>query len=213
MIALALNVAVVSFTVTIAGAHGRLGRELVSQCLQRGWSVNGVVRRPEDPVFAPIRKGWLSPNEKEDSQRIPILSSNLTLTTNTTCKSNTNGIVFVMSARPFSTKLEMSVQNEVVRRLCGTARSTNCSKICLVSAFGSGDSLEGSNVGYKIMHDFYLKEGYAAKEEQERIVSKTPDMDTLILRPKVLSFEKIPMNNFAVVRSELAEQILDWLEV
>tara|TARA_A100001015_G_C14733597_1_gene610870 strand:+ start:106 stop:381 length:276 start_codon:yes stop_codon:yes gene_type:complete len=82
----------------------------------------------------------------------------------------------------------------------------------MVSAFGSGDSLKGSNLGYKIMHDFYLKEGYAAKEEQERIVAKTPGMEKLILRPKVLSFEKIPMNNFAVIRYDLAKQILDWLE-
>lgn len=200
-----------SFTVTIAGAHGRLGRELVTQSLERGWNVRGVVRRADDPVFEPIRQGWLA-SSKNDMYKVPISSPRLTLTTNTSCSDDTDAIVFAMSTQPFASKLEMAVQNEVVRRMCGSQRKTKCRKICLVSAFGSGDSLPGSNVGYQIMHGFYLKEGYAAKEEQERIVSKVTTASTLILRPKVLSFDKIPFNNFAIVRSDLASEILDWIE-
>lgn len=200
-----------SFTVTIVGAHGRLGRELVSQSLERGWDVRGVVRRPDDPVFEPVRQGWLTSSEN-DMYKVPISSARLMLTANTTCSDDTDAIVFAMSAQPFASKLEMTVQNEIVRRMCGSQGTKKCRKICLVSAFGSGDSLPGSNVGYQIMHDFYLKEGYAAKEEQERIVSKVTSASTLILRPKVLSFDKIPFNNFAIVRSDLATEILDWIE-
>lgn len=203
----------VSLSISIAGAQGRLGRELVLQSLERGFHVRGIVRRPYDPVFVPTRKGWLSPDPVQDARRVPIVSSRLSLTTNTTCHPSTDVILFVMSSQPFATKLEMQVQNEVVRNLCGTSRLTNCSKLCLVSAFGSGDSLPGSNIGYKIMHDFYLKEGYAAKEVQESIVSRLGTKTrNMIMRPKALSFEPIPLNTFTVSRYDLAKRILDWVE-
>ena len=47
------------YTISIAGAQGRLGRELVAQSIERGWDVQGVVRRPDDGVPAPVRTGWL----------------------------------------------------------------------------------------------------------------------------------------------------------
>lgn len=209
-----LVVPVSSLTISVVGAQGRLGRELVVQSLERGWKVNGIVRRPDDPVFFPSRKGWLVPNLQEDMRRLPVVDPNLSLTCNTTCSKETDAVVFAMSSKPFSSKVEMQVQNEVVRRICSTSKTSACKKVCLVSAFGAGDSLQGSNVGYQVMHDFYLKEGYSAKEEQERIVSSScgDGVNTLILRPKVLSFQKIPFNPFSVVRSELASQILDWVE-
>ena len=201
---LPLALSALAYTVTIVGAQGRLGRELAVQSLQRGWDVRGVVRRPHDPLLLPSRRGWLTEDRELDG--VPLLSDRLTLTRNTSCP--TDAVVFAMSARPFASEAEMRVQTEVVRRMCRTP----CRKICLVSAHGAGDSLPGSNVGIQIMHDFYLKEGYAAKEEQEDLVSRVDGAETLILRPRVLSFQKIPLNPWAVVRSELAAQILDWLE-
>lgn len=200
---------VIAYTISIVGAHGRLGRELTMQSLQRGWNVCGVVRRPDEPVFLPSRRGWLT--EYPELNSVPIVSDRLVLTSDVACTRDTDAIVFAMSSQPFASREEMQTQNEVVRRMCSSARNTNCSKICLVSAFGAGDSLHGANVGYQVMHSIYLKEGYAAKEAQEDIVSDLEDVETLILRPKVLSFEKIPFNSFAVLRSDLAEQILDWV--
>ena len=200
---------VFTYTIAIVGAQGRLGRELTMQSLQRGWNVYGVVRRPDEPVFVPSRKGWLV--ETSALNRVPITSDRLALTPNATCPTDVDAIVFTMSSRPFAPRAEMKEQNEVVRQMCMSANTTNCSKICLVSAFGAGDSLPGANMGYQVMHAFYLKEGYSSKEAQEGIVTDLKDMETLIVRPKVLSFEKIPFNPFAVLRSKLAEEILDWI--
>jgi hypothetical protein len=132
------------------------------------------------------------------------------VTSNISCTADTNAIVFAMSAKPFASKDEMCLQNDVVQEMCDTAQQVNCSKICLVSAFGSGSTLEGSNAAYRVMHDFYLKEVYSAKEIQEEIVSNVTNCEHLILHPKVLCFEPIPFNPDAVVRSELAKDILEW---
>ena len=209
-------VAASAYSISVVGAQGRLGRELVVQSLQRGWTVHGVVRRPEEGILLPSRSGWLS-SRISDADSVHVSSDRLHLTTDTACPPDVDGVVFAMSARPFASKEELSIQNEVVARMCRTSSSptSSCSKLCLVSAFGAGDSLPGSNVAYQIMHDFYLKEGYSAKEEQEeivRLVGESADgMETLILRPRVLCFETIPVNPMAVVRSELACQILDWM--
>ena len=207
-----INVAAVSLTVSIAGAQGRLGRELVTQSLERGWNVRGIVRRIEDPVYHPVRRGWL--DERRPTEMEPVVSPNLTLTDNATCSSDTNAIIFVMSEPPvvFSRREPIREQTDLVRHLCHTSRHTNCSHVCLVSAFGAGESLYGANAGYRVMHDLYLKDLYRAKEEQERIVGNISHMATFVLRPKVLVFEPYPLNRFAVVRSELATEILDWID-
>lgn len=191
-----------AYTITIAGAHGRLGRELVAQSLERGWDVTGVVRRPNDPVRHPVRRGWLTADEEYS---VPITSENLTLTTDTRC--DTDALVLCMSAEPFATRKATVVQDEVVRRLCQTC--SDDAKICLVSAYGAGDSLNGSNMGIQFMHSFYLKEAYASKEAQEDIVRRR-NVSSLILRPRVLSFAQIPLNQDSVPRWELATRILNW---
>ena len=191
-----------AYTITIAGAHGRLGRELVAQSLERGWDVTGVVRRPNDPVLHPVRRGWLNADEQS---LVPITSENLTLTTDTRCESD--ALVICMSAEPFATRSATMVQDEVVRRLCLTCRDD--AKICLVSAYGAGETFDGSNVGIQFMYSWYLREAYASKETQEDIVRRR-NVSSLILRPRVLSFATIPLNPDSVPRWELAARIINW---
>lgn len=194
-----------AYTISIVGAQGRLGRELVAQSLQRGWNVEGIVRRPLDPILQPVKKGWLTPDVNERSE--PISSPRLTLTSELDA-SEADGVVFCMSARPFAPRSEMSNQTNVVRAILKTC--SHDTRICLVSAYGAGDSLNGSNAGIQFMHSVYLREAYAAKEEQEILVSRCNS--SLILRPRVLSFSEIPLNPVAVPRFRLASNILDWCE-
>lgn len=193
----------IAYTITIAGAQGRLGRELVAQSLQRGWVVRGVVRRPDDPVLHPTRFGWLTAADSD----VPLTSVNLTLTTDTRCPDDTRALVLCMSGEPFSTRATVSVQDEVVRRLCQTCPDD--ALICLVSAHGAGDSLARSNAGIRFMHTVYLKETYASKEAQEKMV-RDRNVTCLIVRPRVLSFSPIPFNSACVPRSELAARIIAW---
>lgn len=190
------------FTITVGGAQGNLGRELVAQSLQRGWDVVGVVRRPNDPVFMPWRKGWLSPvSDKLE----PIRSERLVLTTDTDCGS-TDAVVFAFSGKPFGN--EGIRQTDVVRRMCDT--SPNETRLCFVSAHGTGDSAVNANLGIQVMNKWYLKDVYNAKQSQEDIILQTFN-PSLILRPKVLSYENIPLNPLATRRQDLAREILDWV--
>lgn len=197
-----------AYTISIVGAQGRLGRELVSQSLQRGWEVEGIVRRPLDPIRKPVRKGWLH-QEESDEESPHITSPRLRVSSDTLRCTSSDAIVFCMSATPFASRAEMRVQTQVVEDVLDA-----CSKgprVCLVSAYGAGDSLQGSNVGIQFMHSVYLREAYAAKEEQERLVrERVGKNSSLILRPRVLSFTRVPLNPGAVPRHELATRILDW---
>lgn len=197
----------IAYTISIVGAQGRLGRELVAQSLQRGWNVEAVVRRPLDPVLHPVRTGWLSQDGDSDAA-VPLSSENLTLTDETSAPDGVDAIVFCMSAEPFATREALRVQTEVVRRMLWTCANDDA-RVCLVSAYGAGDSLNGSNVGIQFMHAVYLREAYAAKEEQEALVTRR-NLTSLILRPRVLSFTQIPFNGICVPRFDLSRRILDW---
>lgn len=200
---------VVSFTIVIVGGQGRLGRELVTQSLERGWLVHTVVRRPCEAIYEPTRTGWLVPDDA--TSLVPIESDRLFRTNVTRCPPTADAIVFAMSGSPFATAAELTIQTEVVRRMCGTASSDRCRRMCLVSAHGVGDSLQGSNLGIRIMHDWYLRETYKAKLDQERIVKKNR-IASLVVRPKVLSFSDIPLNTIHTTRYDLSKQILDWVD-
>lgn len=93
-------------------------------------------------------------------------------------------------------------------------------KVCIEVGVGKYLVHEGSHLngiivvdlhdaGIRLMHSFYLREVYASKEEQERIVHSR-NLTSLILRPRVLSFSNIPLNPDSVPRSGLATRILNW---
>lgn len=192
-----------SFRIAVAGAHGSLGREIVKQSLERKWSVNALTRR-KDPIYEPTRKGLLS----EDTMiRIPLRHESLhhQLYTDDT-SSAYDALVLCMSGRPFAPDDTTPVVNQLVSTL-----PRECTKVCLVSAFGVGDSLPRADVGIQGMTSWYLKSTYDAKEIQEQIVSSLPpSVDVLILRPRVLSYERIWWNPISTARQDLARTILDW---
>lgn len=77
-----------------------------------------------------------------------------------------------------------------------------------MSAYGVGDSINEANLGIVSMRNWYLKDVYRAKEEQERLVNNfKKNIKKYIYRPKVLSygntfFESIP-------RQKMAKEILE----
>ena len=195
-----------SYTVGVCGAQGRLGREIVKQSLDRGWNVNAVVRRVDDPIFSPDRAGWLTQQEGEST--MPLFSHRLKMIdseTDHSWVSDCDAIVFAMSGKPFAPD---SNTTELVRSVCASAESDQ--RLCLVSAHGVGDSIENSNVGIRAMRAFYLKATYEAKQRQEELMDASV-ATTLVLRPKVLSFSNIPLNTDATPRFRLATVILDWM--
>ena len=101
--------------------------------------------------------------------------------------------------------------DEVVRDLCRGLPST-CTKVCLISAYGVGDSLKGSDSGIQLMSSWYLKDTYRSKLAQERYVCALDDgVHTLIVRPRVLTYERLAYNPISTSRQDLARNVLDWI--
>lgn len=188
-----------AFTVAISGAHGGLGRELVRQSLDRGWTPLALTRRPGDPVCEPYRGGWLA-----DDERRPVPMPEVTAVDHAPT-ADFDALVLALGGKPF-------VEDDttrVVRALCDHLPA-RCRRVCLVSAHGVGDSLRGANAGIQIMHAWYLKDTYAAKAEQERAVHalRARGVETLVLRPKALSYGRGP----GTPRQALAADVLAWLD-
>ena len=83
-----------------------------------------------------------------------------------------------------------------------------CKSISLVSAYGVGNSIENADLGIVSMRNWYLKDVYRAKQEQEYMVNNFPrDVKKNIYRPKVLSYGNT--NSFkSTSRQALAREIL-----
>lgn len=197
------TIPVQAFTVGVVGAHGGLGRELIQQCNERGWNSLAMVRRSA-LVEAPVRTGWLNPSS-ESKEYLPT-NYFLTKGSDTMCPEQCDAIVFAMSGKPFENNTSTT---DVIRAVCDSL-TPRCKSMCLVSAYGVGDSIEGANVGIQVMRSWYLKSTYDEKLKQEELVDSLP-IRSLILRPKVLSFDTIPFNPTAVRRRDLAMDILDWI--
>lgn len=201
--------AIVALTVGVFGAQGGLGRELVQQCRDRGHIPVAYVRDATRDIRPPVRNGWLE--ETESPVPLPRPFANLDVRTTAQSVDGLDAVVFAMSGKPFVKDTSTVVVRDVCDRL-----PPRCTKMCLVSAWGVGDTIQHSNLGIKVMKGFYLHSTYSAKAIQETMVrtwsASLPLRENLIVRPKVLSFSPIPFNTIATPRQTLAATILDWIE-
>jgi hypothetical protein len=189
------------FTIAVAGAHGRLGRELVHQSVKRKWETCALSRRSAEPLFEPCRRGLLN---EETLVRKPMRSDFLKVVEYGD-EGEYDAVVFAVSGSPFSE----DTSDQVIRDVCARLPK-RCQKVCLVSAFGVGDSLLRSNIGIRAMEGWYLKDVYASKRSAERIVSLLPSSVTvLILRPRALTHAHIPI--IGMSRKVLTHSILEWI--
>ena len=194
-----------SFRLAIAGAHGGLGRELIQQSLERRWSTVALVRR-YDPLFVPSRSGWLS---EDETIRVPFKDKKLHAMGYDAIDNSTryDAIVFALSGRPFEEDKTDQLVASLISKL-----PKQCKKVCLVSAYGVGDSIRRADVGIQAMNKFYLRDTYRAKRVQEELVSNLPNVDSVIFRPRVLSYAPMPFNPLSTTRQDLARTILDWTQ-
>lgn len=193
--------------VAIVGAHGGLGRELVQQCRDRAWTPVAMVRRPYDPILPPVRTGWLTPGDERTTAPFYGLEVFGTHGEATECP-DCDAVVFAMSGSPFR---KDSTPTDVVRGVCATLPE-QCTRVCLVSAHGVGDSIEDANLGIRVMREWYLQSTYEGKAAQETLVAALPvPVGRRILRPRVLSYAPVPLNPVATTRRDLACDILDWI--
>ncbi len=201
----ALFATATGYRVAIAGANGALGRELVHQSLEKRWSVCAYTRMPTCALFRPTRSGFF---QEDTFERAPMRHPSLYHSTYYAKNESFDALVIAIGGRPFGE----DTSDQTVARLCATL-PPRCKKVCLVSAYGVGDSLDRAGIGIRAMESWYLRDVYAAKRRQEQLVVGLPDdVDVMILRPRALSYANLPPNPVSVSRRELADRILRWVE-
>ena len=188
------------FDLCIVGGSSGLGRELIYQSLQNNNKVLALSNNPIE-IKIPYRGGGL---ENKETDMI-IQDKNLMVCNyNNFQKFQFENIVFTTGAKPF----EKDYSDEITETIL-TNQNIYLKKIVLISADGVGDSLPKSNSGIKIMNNWYLKDVYRAKNNQEILINKYKNdynAKIFIIRPKVLSYgENIFM---AKSRQQLANEIL-----
>lgn len=205
VIASLLFTSIRAFKVGIAGANGGLGRELVYQSLCKRWDVCAITRNPTCLLFEPTRFGLL---EEDTFLRVPVRRTELERSDYTRKDYSFDALVIAVGGKPFSE----DTSDSCVAHICSNLPST-CKRVCLVSAFGVGDSIARAGPGIKAMKSWYLRDVYASKRRQEEIVAGLDQtVSVRILRPRALSYARLPSNPISTSRKELAKTILDWME-
>ena len=191
---------VLSYKICIAGGSSGLGRELIQQSIERKDQVIALSNKKE--IYYPYRGEGLKEGINSEIFNHELLKIN-----NYYDKlPKYNSLVLTMGGTAFE---KDDYSDKVTQHLLKNLPNT-CNKIVLISAYGVGDSINEANLGIVSMRNWYLKDVYRAKEEQEKLVSNLNNkIDTKIYRPKVLSYGGYKFN--ATPRQELANDILTFL--
>lgn len=192
------------YNICIIGGSSGLGKELIYQGIENNIKVLALTNNP-NKIKIPYRGGGLSNKETN----ICLTSENLKVDTyDNIDEYNFNNIVFTTGAQPFENDYSDIITKNILSK-----NLTNLKNIILLSADGVADSLPESNLGIKVMNNWYLKDAYRAKNEQEKIIqeySSKYNKNILILRPKALSYG---INLYGIKsRKECAEEILDYID-
>lgn len=189
-----------AFRLCVIGASSGLGREIIYQGINDfNYNVIGVTNSTEK-VCVPYRGSGLD----DLSQGEKIVSNKLQLIEYSGNVGKYDAIVFTTGGTAFenndySDKITMKYLSQLPQR---------CKSISLVSAYGVGNSINNADLGIVSMRNWYLKDVYRAKQEQEYMVNNFPrDIKKNIYRPKVLSYGNT--NSFkSTSRQALAREIL-----
>jgi hypothetical protein len=188
-----------AYDIAIVGASGRLGRELVYQSTKNmNKKVIGYTSNPHY-IYEPYRANGYN----EENKGIEYKSSNLDLYNYwKPLNQDYEHLIFCTSAMPFEDDYSDKLFNKFFNQI-----SNKCKSISFVSANGVGDTLENSNIGIKIMNNWYLKDVYRAKNKIEDILIKyNGPMEIYIYRPRALSHGDTMLSS--VSRKNMAKTIL-----
>lgn len=206
----------------IAGINSGLGREIVYQiCEEGGYNdvtkISGLCTLPElpekrkDKLMVPYRGGGLSEDISEEYFASPLLEF-YDYSQSSLLIEPYDFLILSMGGTAFES---YDFSADVTRNLIGKLPSS-CRLIICVSAFGVNKGwreqselgmygvIEG--IGIRGMKDFYLREVYSSKAEQEDMLK---DIEySLILRPKVLTYDNTTSLSPGVSRKMLAQKMI-----
>lgn len=189
-----------AYNLAVVGASGRLGRELVYQATNdKNLSVIGYTTKP-DKVYLPYRGNSFQEKELTEEYNHPKLELS-----NYWAKINEpfEHLIFCISAMPFENDYSEKVFKKFLEHLPDT-----CKSITILSANGVGNSIQTSNLGIKLMEQWYLKDVYRAKNVIETLLKNYEDNDIkkFIYRPNALSHGYTFTDSTS--RNDLAQNIL-----
>jgi uncharacterized protein YbjT (DUF2867 family) len=150
--------------VTIAGAHGQIGRRLTRLLVERGWGVRGLIRNPEhaDDVRSDGGEPVVCDLEHAPAQAVA------------EAVGPADAIVFAAGAGPGSgAERKLTMDRDGAVRLIDAARSLGIPRYVIVSSIGAEDQPDGDDV-----FSVYLR----AKGEADRALADS-GLEWTIVRP------------------------------
>ena len=190
------------FNLCVVGAGSGLGKELVYQAsLNKNKTILALSGNNNNRLTLPCRTNsfneinsqplYFSPNIRASSYWLDI------------SRYKYDHIVFTTGAKPFENDYSDKLMEKFFQDFYN-----DCKSITLVSADGVRETLKYSSMGIKVMNDWYLKDVYRSKNQQERmLIDNFPNMKKFIYRPPALSYGKTLLKS--VSRMDLASSILN----
>lgn len=192
-----------SYNLCVVGGSSSLGREIIYQSINSNNNIIALTNNP-DKIKVPYRGGGL--DDKSENNKI-IYNSNLLVDSyNNYYKYNFNKIIFTLGGKAFDKDYSDIITKNIIENY-----KKPFDQIILVSANGVGDSLKKSNIGIRIMNNWYLKDVYRAKNIQEDIIKNyainNKNCKVNIIRPDVLTYGENIYNGLS--REKFAEELLN----
>ena len=194
-----------SYNICIVGGSSGLGKELIFQGLEDNNKILALTNNPNE-----IKIPYREIGKLKQENIIYVNNKNLKIDNYQNCNNyNFENIIFTTGAQPFEKDY-----SDIITKNILTKDINKLKNIILLSGNGVAESLPKSNIGIKVMNNWYLKDAYRAKNEQEKIVqeySKKYKKNILIIRPKALSYG---INLYGMKsRREYAKEILDYIKL
>ncbi|MCB1623422.1 MAG: NAD(P)H-binding protein [Pseudomonadales bacterium] len=197
--------------IVVFGATGKAGNAIVSQALERGWTVRTMVR---DPAKLTIT------HQRLDSVRGHIGDP-------TAIRAALAGQwAAVVSALGIYSKTPSTELSEGTRRIAAEMRGAAIKRIVVVSSLGAGDSHGQGTFAVRMIQKYILRETLRDKTRQEEVL-RGSNLDWTSLRPPQLTEDPrvrgdlvawqglAPANRkltWKVSRATLAKYVLDAVE-
>jgi len=190
---------------TIFGASGKTGVELVKQALEKDHNVTAFLR---DPARLPV-----------EHQQMELLTGDVL--TGENVANAVQGQDAVVCALGSNDLKKTNIRSTGTANIIQAMKKQNVQRFIVVSAMGTGDSWETLSAMGKLLYATLLKSSRIDHEAQETAV-KESGLDWTIIRPSGLTDEpktgvyeigeNIPAKTSRIARADVADLILKELE-
>ena len=190
---------------TIFGASGKTGVELVKQALEKGHEVTAFLR---DPTRLPV---------KHDLMEL-VIGDVLTAENIADAVQGQDAVVCILGSNDLK---KTNIRSTGTANIIKAMKQENIQRFIVVSAMGTGDSWHTLSSTGKFLYATVLKSSREDHEAQETAV-KASGLDWTIIRPSGLTDEpktgvyeigeNIPAKTSRIARADVADLILKELE-